>query len=98
MAVPIVIAAIAKLSEKTEKSDNSESKSSNIPEKIGSEADLSKAIPDKLDMSLENNTAELSSSIPDKLDTQSYYDDKGNLYRVGNDLLPNTEYEINLSL
>ena len=66
MAVPIVIAAIAKLSEKTEKSDNSESKSSNIPEKIGSEADLSKAIPDKLDMSLENNTAELSSSIPDK--------------------------------
>ena len=58
MAVPIVIAAIAKLSEKTEKSDNSESKSSNIPEKIGSEADLSKAIPDKLDMSLENNTAE----------------------------------------
>ena len=97
MAVPIVIAAIAKLSEKTEKSDNSESKSSNIPEKIGSEADLSKAIPDKLelDMSLENNTAELSSSIPDKLDTQSYYDDKGNLYRVGNELLPNNEYEIN---
>ena len=95
MAVPIVIAAIAKLSEKTEKSDNSESKSSNIPEKIGSDADLSKAIPDKLDMSLENNTAELSSSIPDKLDTQSYYDDKGNLYRVGNELLPNNEYEIN---
>ena len=46
-------------------------------------------------MSLENNTAELSSSIPDKLDTQSYYDDKGNLYRVGNELLPNNEYEIN---
>ena len=73
MAVPIVVAAIAKLSEKTEKSDNSESKSSNIPEKIGSEADLSKAIPDKLDMSLENNTAELSSSIPDKLEGQPFY-------------------------
>ena len=77
MAVPIVIAAIAKLSEKTEKSDNSESKSSNIPEKISSEADLSKAIPDKLDMSLENNTAELSSSIPDKLEGQTFYSTYG---------------------
>ncbi len=30
-----------------------------------------------------------------KEDSKSYYDDNGNLYRVGNELMPNTEYEIN---
>ena len=95
MAVPAVIAAIAKLSEKTEKSDNTESNNSRIPEKLGDNHSLSDSIPDKLDISLENNNGELSSFIPDKLDAQPHYDDNGNLYRVGNELLPNAEYVVN---
>lgn len=31
----------------------------------------------------------------DKIDPEHHYDDQGNLYRVGNELLPNAEYEIN---
>ena len=35
------------------------------------------------------------SGLEEKADKSRYYDDKGKEYRIGNDLIPNTSYEIN---
>jgi len=62
--------------------------------------DVSSSVENELldDSSFEKNQNNEFSENPHQEDIEGktyYYDDNGNLYRVENDLLPNTEYEMN---